>query len=348
MTRRDRASGGPTPPRTARSRDDAPRELRTRRSYVARARLKAPLSRLRDVSSRQRRRREPEPRKRLISRPVVAAVAIALGLAAIAAVFVLTRKPAPPAPPASMSTVNTQDVHSLAFLGSSERIVLGHHGGILESVDGGSTWTPWGTGSDAMALGIAGDQPIIVAGHNVLAIGRPDGRWQDIANDLPNTDIHGFARDPHDANHVWAYLAQGGLYESLDGGATWTHVFGGHTFGLFAVPRGDVMRLIAVDPERGAIVASDDAGRSWQAVSTPPSTPVYAMAGTAGGETILFSGSAGLFRSDDGGQTFAPLVDVGQPILAVAVTDDGNTIVFATSDRAIYRSDDGGRTWPGR
>lgn len=267
-------------------------------------------------------------------------------LVATALVVLLMLRGSPAAVAGPISSVSTDDVHSLAFLGSSERVLLGHHAGILESNDGGATWTSWGSGSDAMALGVAGDQPIVVAGHDVLALGSPDGRWQDIANDLPNTDIHGFARDPRDPNRMWAYLAAGGLYGSTDAGAHWSEAFGGHALGLFAIARPDTTRLIAVDPERGSIVASDDGGRTWQDIGTPPSTPVYAMAGANGGDTILLSGSEGLFRSDDGGATFGAVLDVGQPILAIAAITDGETIVVATRDRLIYRSDDGGRSWP--
>lgn len=244
-----------------------------------------------------------------------------------------------------MARVETQDVHALAFLGTADRLILGHHGGILESTDGGRTWAAWGSGSDAMALGVAGVGSVVVAGHDVLALGRPDGRWENIANDLPHNDIHGFARDPHHPDRMWAYLATGGLYESRDGGASWEEVFAGHTLAPLSVARGESTLLIAVDPELAAIVASEDGGRSWQPIGPPPDTPTYAMAAARDGETLLFSGSRGLFRSDDGGVTFVPLLDLGQPILAVAATPDGNTMVLATRDRDIYRSEDGGRSW---
>ncbi|CAN5542598.1 hypothetical protein BH23CHL6_BH23CHL6_09190 [soil metagenome] len=248
--------------------------------------------------------------------------------------------------PARLSSVETQDVHALAFLGGSERVILGHHGGILESIDGGRTWTSWGTGSDAMALGVTPDERLVVAGHDVLAVGTPDGQWSSIDNDLPHSDIHGFARDPHDPDQMWAYLATGGVYESRDGGTHWEEVFTGHAFALLSTPSPGGTRLIAVDPDRRGIVASGDGGRSWELRGAPPTTPVFAMAAGAGGETLFVSGSEGLFRSDDGGRSFASLLDLGQPILAIAATNDGRTLMIAGRDRSIYRSDDGGLTWP--
>lgn len=291
----------------------------------------------------------PSSRPRLTRPALVAAGVAALAVGALAVLAVLIwQGPASTPSPAPISVVDTQDVHSLAFVGTSERVLLGHHGGILESRDGGTTWRAWGQGADAMAMGVAGDEPVIVAGHDVLAQGSPDGRWVNIADDLPHIDIHGFARDPNDPAHLWAYLATGGLFESRDGGAHWAEVFAGHAVGVTAVERGTATRLLAVDPQRGAIVASDDGGRGWQEIGAPPSTPVYALAAANQGATVVYAGSGGLFRSDDGGSTFRSLLDVGEPILAVATTADATSIVVATRERAIYRSDDGGRSWPSR
>lgn len=281
-------------------------------------------------------------------RPIllIGAVAALAGLVVVGiALFAGSGGPGNDAAP--ISRVDTQDVHSLAFLGSAQRIVLGHHHGILESNDGGITWTRWGTGSDAMALGVAPGQPVIVAGHHVLASGSPDGEWADIANDLPHTDIHGLARDPNDPDRLWAYLADGGLYESRDQGRRWEEVFDGHAVGVFAVDIGGTTRLLAVDPALAAIVASDDGGRGWTVIGPPPSTPVYALAAAKSGSTVLLSGSDGLFRSDDAGRTFTSVLEVESPVLAVAVSVDGRAIIVAAADRQIYRSDDGGQTWPG-
>lgn len=266
-------------------------------------------------------------------------------LLVLAAALVLNQ-PGASGEPAPIARVPTSDVHALAFIGGPERVILGHHGGILESLDGGRTWTAWGAGSDAMAIGVAGEGDVIIAGHEVLAAGTRDGEWRDLANDLPHTDIHGFARDPGNPQLMWAYLATGGLYESRDGGARWETVFAGHTFGLLAVARDGVTQLLALDPEARGIVSSADGGRTWQVIGEPPTTPVYAMAAARDGDTILFSGGEGLFRSDDGGRQFASILDLTEPILAIAATPDGQTILIATRDRSIYRSDDGGRTWP--
>jgi photosystem II stability/assembly factor-like uncharacterized protein len=293
--------------------------------------------------------RAAEHRARPVWRSPLAVLVAAVGggLLLVVAALGLSRPQPAPAGPAPVARVATSDVHALAFLGGPHRVLLGHHGGIFESLDGGRTWRAWGSGSDAMALGVAADESVVVGGHDVLATGRADGQWQEIENDLPSTDIHGLARDPSDPRRMWAYLATGGVYESTDGGSRWQHVFDGHAFGLIAVAAGQGTRLVAVDPEAQGLVASDDGGRTWQVVGPPPTTPIYALAGANRGDTLLFAGGGGLFRSDDAGRSFALLIELREPILAAALTEDGSTIVIATRDRAVYRSEDGGRTWPG-
>lgn len=144
----------------------------------------------------------------------VGAVAV-IGVAVVA--FILSRPSGVSASP--WSRLGTQDVHSLAFVGDDpDRLLFGHHGGISASSDGGRTWQPLGTRSDAMSLGAASDGSIVIAGHEVLAASRDDGRtWENTAAVLPSLDIHGFARDPGDPARMWAYLATGGLWESRNG-----------------------------------------------------------------------------------------------------------------------------------
>lgn len=242
--------------------------------------------------------------------------------------------------------LGTQDVHSLSFTDADGSTVLfGHHGGILRSKDRGRSWAPLPVREDAMGMSAAADGSIIIAGHLVFQASRDGGAtWAAINADLPNLDIHSFARSLSDPSRMWAYLAQGGIYESTDGGGHWTQVYDGHVQQLTAINRGDADELLGIDL-RG-LVRSTDQGQSWMPVGEPPTAPVTSLAATSDGAVVILGGPDGLYRSDDAGATWRHVL-VSRTVLASAISTDGMTLAAVTQDTLFYRSDDGGNSWPG-
>jgi len=257
--------------------------------------------------------------------------------------FLVSRPSGAPASP--WSRLGTQDVHSLAFVGDvPDRLLFGHHGGISASSDGGRTWQPLGTRSDAMSLGAASDGSIVIAGHEVFAASRDDGRtWGNIPAALPSLDIHGFARDPGDPARMWAYPATGGLWESRDGGQAWARVQQENVLFPVAVSATGATRLFGVTAD--GLAASDDGGRTWRSVATPEIYPIAGLAATTDGSVLVAAGRGGLARSVDGGATWSVLPFDGKPA-AIAVTAQGQSIGIVTQSTEFFRSDDGGQTWP--
>lgn len=288
-----------------------------------------------------RRARPAQPGRRWGLLPVFSGV-VAVAVLAVAA-FIALRPSGASATP--WSRLGTEDVHSLAFVGDDpERLLFGHHGGISSSTDGGRTWQPLGTRSDAMSLGAALDGSIVIAGHEVFAASRDGGRtWVNIPAGLPSLDIHGFARDPIDPARMWAYLATGGLWASQDGGLTWEQVQQQNILFPVAVGTAAATRLFGVSADGS--VSSQDGGRTWQKVASPELYPIASLAATTDGSALVAGGPGGLARSDDGGATWSKLAFDGQPA-AIAVTAGGRSIAIVTRSADYYRSDDGGRTWP--
>lgn len=279
--------------------------------------------------------------------PGRAAIVVAAGLAGLTILAVAVLQPFPRADAVSWMRLGTEDVHSLAFApGSTEHLYFGHHGGILESTDGGRTWAPLPVAADAMGMRPAADGSIVIAGHDVF-LGIADGgrTWAPIESDLPNNDIHAFARDPLDPQRMWAYLAEGGVYESTDGGAHWTRVFDGHIPFMAATIEGTEVALVGIEPFSG-FVRSTDGGRAWSTISRPEAFPTYTIAATPDGQVIALGESSGLLRSEDGGATWSAIKLPG-PAFAIALSDDGRTMAVVTSSTDFYRSGDAGRTWPG-
>lgn len=269
-------------------------------------------------------------------------LALVVGLAAVA--WALTR-PGPGAP-MSWFRLGTQDVHSLAFVGDDPlHLLFGHHNGITETRDGGKTWAPLPVGEDAMGMAAAEDGSIVIAGHEVFTASGDGGQtWTQIAADLPSLDIHGFARDPVDPARMWAYLAVGGLWESTDHGVHWTRVREDNVIFPVAVNDGSTTRLLGVD--LSGLVASTDGGRSWTTLGVPPGLPVMSLVATPDGRTIYLGSGDGLFRSDDGGETWVATGYTGSAF-ALATTPDGRTVGVVSRTTEFFLSVDGGTTWPG-
>jgi photosystem II stability/assembly factor-like uncharacterized protein len=276
--------------------------------------------------------------------PLVVAGAVAVFAVLLVAAVIVLRPGGSSA--AAWSRLGTEDVHSLGFVGDDpQRLLFGHHGGILSSSDGGRSWQPLATRSDAMSLGAAADGSIVIAGHEVLAQSLDEGRtWEDIRAALPSLDIHGFTRDPGDPARMWAYLATGGLWQSGDAGLTWERIQQENILFPVAAATSSGTRLFGV--RSSGLASSDDGGRTWRDIASPELYPIASLTATSDGRVLVAGGPDGLARSDDGGATWSKLSFDGQPA-AIAVTNGGRTIAVVTRSTEFFRSDDGGRTWPG-
>jgi photosystem II stability/assembly factor-like uncharacterized protein len=270
----------------------------------------------------------------------LAATLIGVVLAVVAFSFVSRSSPII----APLARLETADVHSLAFVGDDARhLVFGHHGGVLETVDGGRTWTSLAAREDAMGMSAATGGSVVIAGHDVFSVSLDGGRtWASVTTDLPNRDIHGLTRDPADPGHMWAALATGGLWESRDGGLHFEQVYRENVLLPVAMngPRGP--RLVAVAAT--GLVDSDDGGRSWIAIGDPGLYPIVSLAAIHDGTVLIAGGPDGLRRSDDGGRTWKNPGFPGDPF-AVAISGTGRTVALVTRKGEFFRSDDGGTTW---
>jgi photosystem II stability/assembly factor-like uncharacterized protein len=246
----------------------------------------------------------------------------------------------------SWARLNTQDVHSLAFVGGDpQRLLFGHHFGVLETRDGGRNWQKLDLREDAMSMALADDGSIVIAGHEVFTASRDGGTtWAPIETDLPNIDIHGFTRDPVDPARMWAYLATGGLWESTDFGAHFAQVRTDNVIYPLAVIDGDNTRLVGVDT--GGLTTSVDGGRTWSPLETPPTYPMTALAATPDGRDLYAGSSDALYRSEDGGRTWNPTAYKGSAF-AIAVTPDGRSVGVVSRSTEFFRSSDAGASWPG-
>ncbi len=259
--------------------------------------------------------------------------------------FVIVGGPRGDRSPVAWATLGTSDAHSLAFDATDpDRLYFGHHGGLLESRDGGRSWQPTPfSGSDAMSVR-SGDERVQIAGHEVYVESIDGGAsWQPVANDLPGQDLHAFAVDPGDADHAWTFAAGFGLFETTDAGRHWQLRQPGNWGYLTAYRDGEATVLVAVGQE--GLVNSRDGGETWQSLAYPGAPLAGGLAAATDGTALYAATSAGLRRSSDQGATWQDTGFSGVALaMAVNPLNPGDVAVVDEETR-FYRSADGSDTW---
>jgi len=244
------------------------------------------------------------------------------------------------------STLGTRDVHSLAFdPADPQHLFFGHHGGLLETKDGGRSWQATALlNADAMNVAPPSAGFFQIAGHNVYMETADGGQtWQSVPNNLPGLDLHAFVADPDDPARAWAFAAGFGLFETIDRGRTWELRQPGGWGALTSFVESGETVLIGVAST--GLARSDDGGRTWAALGQPTGQLV-SLAASAGGGVLYAGTSEGVSRSSDGGRTWAPTA-LETVALTVAVAQQDPNIVAVVDDKTrFFRSADGGASWP--
>jgi photosystem II stability/assembly factor-like uncharacterized protein len=275
---------------------------------------------------------------------------VLVGIAAALGAFLFAREQArgggeAVAPPAR-GLPATPDYHALfVFPDDPERLLLGTHVGIYESLDGGVRWRFLGLeGQDAMHFAHEEDGTIWVAGHNVLARSEDGAKtWRNARpTGLPSLDVHGFAVAP-ETQTVFAAVAGEGLYRSDDGGETFSEVpgdVGGNVYAL-AVTHDGV--LFAADSKRGVLVSRSGDGVTWEQGGAMRAAGLAANEGEPPEQRVLAAGEEVHLFTDAGG--WSEVFRVGDGSGPVAFAADPLVAYLVGFDRKLYRSDDAGETW---
>jgi photosystem II stability/assembly factor-like uncharacterized protein len=176
---------------------------------------------------------------------------------------------------------------------------------------------------------------------------------------LPGAEVKSLVADPALPGVFWAGTAQGGVYRSSDGGASWTSPSGGAPFPGYAVTS------LAADPalpgtvwvgltgvvKGGLLARSTDLGRSFEVVrrwEDRAGARVVATTSPGTRKAIGVGGDWGVEISEDDGATWrasAPPLDPGSGISFLAFDPVRPGVLYCGSFRHPFRSADGGRTW---
>ena len=232
------------------------------------------------------------------------------------------------------------------------------NGGIWKTTDYGQTWAPIFDGQPSGSVGtiaIAPSNPQVMYAGSGEGLQRPDlstgdGMYKSIDGGATWThlglrdgqQIAKIVVDPKDPNRLYVAVlghpygpnTERGVYRSTDGGATFERV-------LYKNENAGAVEL-AMDPSNAQTLYAE----LWSARRPP---------WTTGGSYERPDAGTMLYKSTDGGTTWAPLTTglptqaqgLGRIGLGIAPSDP--TRIFAMVDSpskgGVYRSDDAGATW---
>jgi photosystem II stability/assembly factor-like uncharacterized protein len=226
-------------------------------------------------------------------------------------------------------------------------------GGVWKSTDGGLTWAP-----------VFDDQAVASIGAVAIAPSNPDVVWVGTGEGNPRNSVS----------------VGDGVYRSLDGGRTWTHLGLEKTERITRIvvhpTNPDVAWVAALgqewgeNPERG-VYKTEDGGRTWsRMLAVDARTGAADLVIDPRNPDKLFASmwqfrrwpwffksggpGSGLFVTYDGGRSWKrfaesdgmPKGDLGR--IGIAISRSHPEVVYATveaAQSAVIRSDDGGVTW---
>lgn len=235
---------------------------------------------------------------------------------------------------------------SIAYAGSS----LGS--GLFKTTDGGGQWAV--SGRDPLRVAV---RDVAVGSRTVLYVSAVDGvfkstdggtAWTNVTGVLAGRQPSDLAVSPADPNTVWA-VTNAGLYKSTDGAGTWTAI------GMMGAQRvtvhpGDARKVLVQTSEPGTarLFVSDDGGTTWTAAGQ--GLPIFSLNDLVFDPTLpgtIYATVTGiLYRSLDGGSTWAAMTSPPVYTLAVAVHPSDSSVLYASTwNGGVYRSADGGASW---
>jgi photosystem II stability/assembly factor-like uncharacterized protein len=208
-------------------------------------------------------------------------------------------------------------VWSIAISQRDSRVIAaGTEDGLLLTRDGGETWeriTPRDDPDLKPVVSVTidpSDSKILYVGTPHLAWMTTDGGelWQSIHDGmLEDSDVFAILVDEGSPNRVFAATC-GGIYRSVDGGARWTKLSGakGASFRTYHIAQNPLQPNVLLAGTALGLIKSVDAGKTWQKL-TAQSTRWIAFDPARPNRLFVATDEAGLFRSDDAGESLQPV-----------------------------------------
>ncbi len=173
-------------------------------------------------------------------------------------------------------------------------------------------------------------------------------------------DARSLAADPADPKHLFLGTATGWVYDSHDGGSTWSRVAQVANRNDLAIdhivvdqthPKRLVVGAFVVDhPADGGLFISEDYGKNWYSQAEMRGQSVRALArGTSDPKELVAGTLKGVFRSLDNGIHWQQISPEGSTeiheIQSIAIDPADSNVIYAGTWHLPWKTTDGGATW---
>jgi ABC-type transport system substrate-binding protein/photosystem II stability/assembly factor-like uncharacterized protein len=185
--------------------------------------------------------------------------------------------------------------------------------------------------------------------------------WVSVSNGLGANPVYALTVSPDNPDVVYAGT-WGGVFRSVDRGATWTHILSD----VSGSPYPYVSSLV-IDPSNTQVIyvgtwdsgvhKTSDGGMTWAHVNNGlTNLDVRSLAIDPANPQVVYAGtySGGAFKSVDGGATWAQ-ISVGLDLVSIfafaidptntQVIYAGTQVYYGIENRSVFKSTDGGATW---
>ena len=172
-------------------------------------------------------------------------------------------------------------------------------------------------------------------------------------------DARALAADPADSRHVFLGTLTGWIYDSHDGGSTWTRVAQiAHRNDLVVKhivvdsrnPKRLVVAAYTVDRPDGGLFISEDYGKNWYSQAEMRGQSIRSLARSLSDSNELVAGTLkGIFRSVDNGVHWKQISPVGNDeiheVESIAIDPADPNVIYAGTWHLPWKTTDGGATW---
>ena len=172
-------------------------------------------------------------------------------------------------------------------------------------------------------------------------------------------DARAFAADPNNSKHLYLGTLDSWIYESHDGGTSWSRLVKlskaeNLVLDNIVVDESDPKTILVgawiLNRPEGDIYVTHDGGSSWSTVADMNGQSVRALVQARSNPKVMVAGTLkGVFRSDDSGAHWKQVSPAGSneihEVESIAIDPADTQTIYAGTWHLPWKTTDGGATW---